>query len=177
MKFIFLYEEVIFRVWVCVCVFVGLTFFSKSDIIFLYCFRTFFVACKKKSIKERGWFALFGYEWNETNLELPVHSESGLNACYFLGKFFVTGESKKRDSFTSFNIVNELSGFQKNMSFFSNTSYSWTWLTNELLLNIHISFSKSSKKRRAVNENGNFVLHASTPNFAKVEKARVSDNK
>lgn len=103
----------------CVCVFLwGWLFFSKSDIIFLYCFRTFFVACKKKSIKERGWFALFGYEWNETNLELPVHSESGLNACYFLGKFFVTGESKKRDSFTSFNIVNELSGFQKNMSFF-----------------------------------------------------------
>lgn len=129
-------------------------------------FQNFFVLGKKyiKVARERGWFALFGYEWNETNLELPVYSESELNACYFLGKFFVTGESKKRDSFTSFNIVSELSGFQKAW-FFSNTSYSWTWLTNELLLNIHFSFSK--KKRRAVNENGNFVLHASTPNFAK----------
>lgn len=159
------------------CVFLWGWLFSVSQTSYFYTVSELFLLLAKKGIKERGWFALFGYEWNETNLELPVHSESGLNACYFLGKFFVTGESKKRDSFTSFNIVNELSGFQKNMSFFSNTSYSWTWLTNELLLNIHISFSKSSKKRRAVNENGNFVLHASTPNFAKVEKARVSDNK
>lgn len=102
----------------CVCVFLWGWLFSVSQTSYFYTVSELFLLLAKKGIKERGWFALFGYEWNETNLELPVHSESGLNACYFLGKFFVTGESKKRDSFTSFNIVNELSGFQKNMSFF-----------------------------------------------------------
>lgn len=123
---------------------------SKSDIIFL---SNFIILCVYASWKKGGWFALFGYEWNETNLELPVHTnnESKVNACYFLGK--KRERAKKRDSFKSFNIVNGLSRWILKHDFPHSHS---TWLTtNELLF---IFFYE--KGHNWVNEkNENFMLH------------------